>query len=150
MRKNLQTYRQVNVESGVLASDPHKIILMMFDGALMSIAEAKGAIERKDLAAKSTALTKAINIFCALRDSLDKESQPEISSNFENLYTYCIDTIIELSISLDQEGLDEIINFIKPLRDAWSQMPESAKQEGISLLREKNFKQDRTAALAGG
>ena len=149
MRKNLQTYRQVNIESGILASDPHKIILMMFDGALMSIAEAKGAIERKDLAIKSKSLTKAINILCALRDSLDKESQPEISSNFENLYNYCIDTLIELSTSLELSGFDEIIDFIKPLRDAWSKMPESSKQEGISLLSEKNFKQDQAAAIAG-
>jgi flagellar protein FliS len=147
MRKNLKTYRQVNIESGLLSSDPHQIILMMFDGALMGIAEAKGAIERKDLAEKSKAITKAINIFSALRESLDKESEPVISDNFDNLYAYCINTLIDLSISLDIDGLQAISDFIKPLRDAWSQMPEASKQEGMSLL--KNRDQHETKAAAG-
>lgn len=146
MRKNLQTYRQVNVESGVLSSDPHKIILMMFDGALTAIAEAKGAIERKDLESKSKSITKAINIFSALRESLDKESEPEISDNFDNLYSYCIDNLIDLSISMNLDGLDEIIAFIKPVRDAWFQMPESAKQDGMTLLKSKEQKQVQVAA----
>ena len=98
MRKNLKTYRQVNIESGVLSSDPHKIVLMMFDGALTAIAEAKGAFERKDLESKSKAITKAINIFSALRESLDKESEPTISDNFDNLYAYCIGNLIDLSV----------------------------------------------------
>lgn len=147
MRKNLKTYRQVNIESGVLSSDPHKIVLMMFDGALTAIAEAKGAIERKDLESKSKAITKAINIFSALRESLDKESEPTISDNFDNLYAYCIGNLIDLSVSLDLSGLDEISSFIKPVRDAWSQMPESAKQEGMTLLKSKEHNQ---ASLAAG
>lgn len=147
MRKNLKTYRQVNIESGVLSSDPHKIILMMFDGALMGIAEAKGAIERNDLEAKSKSITKAINIFSALRESLDKESEPTISDNFDNLYSYCINTLIELSISLDPVGLDEVSEFIKPLRDAWSQMPEASKQEGMTLL--KNREQQEAQVASG-
>ncbi len=146
MRKNLQTYRKVNIESGVLSSDPHQLILMMFDGALRAIAEAKGAIERKDLASKSTAITKAINIFSALRESLDKESEPVISENFDNLYAYCITSLIDLSISLDLDGLDEISAFIKPIRDAWSQMPESAKQEGMNLIKNKEQNQAQLAA----
>ena len=146
MRKNLQTYRQVNVESAILASDPHKIILMMLDGAMMSLAEAKGAIERNDLEAKSKEFTKAINILSALRDSLDNESEPEISENFDNLYSYCIDRLVDLSVSLDLSGLDEIITFIRPLRDAWSQMPEEAKQEGISRINDRNLQQDCVAA----
>ncbi|UUO23148.1 flagellar export chaperone FliS [Colwellia sp. M166] len=146
MRKNLQTYRKVNIESGVLSSDPHQLILMMFDGALRAIAEAKGAIERKDLASKSIAITKAINIFSALRESLDKESEPKISENFDNLYTYCITKLIDLSISLKVEGLDEISAFIRPIRDAWSQMPESSKQEGISLIKNKEHSQAQLAA----
>jgi len=146
MRKNLQTYNKVNVESGVLSSDPHKVVLMMFDGALTAIAEAKGAIERKDLATKSKCLIKAINIFSALRESLDKESEPTISENFDNLYAYCIGNLIELSVSLDLSGLDEISAFIKPVRDAWSQMPESAKQDGMTLLKNRDHSETQLAA----
>ncbi len=145
MRNNLKAYKQVNVESALLASDPHQVILMMFDGALSGIAEAKGAIERKNMELKSKSLTKAINIFTALQDSLDEKSQPEISKHFSGLYSYCINQLIELSISQDIEGLNDIIQLVKPLREAWSQMPEAAKQEGITLLKDKDAKQDNIA-----
>lgn len=42
MRQNLQAYKKVNIDSNILASDPHKIIVMMFDGVLQSISQAKG------------------------------------------------------------------------------------------------------------
>jgi len=145
MRNNLKAYKKVNVDSALLASDPHQVILMMFDGALSAIAEAKGAIERKDMELKSKSLTKAINIFTALQDSLDVESQPEISQHFSGLYSYCISQLIELSISQNIDGLDEIINLVKPIQEAWSQMPEEAKQEGITLLKDKESKQDNIA-----
>jgi len=141
MRNNLKAYNKVNVESGILASDPHVIVLMMLDGALGAIAQAKGAIERKDLENKSALITKAINIISALRESLDKESEPEISKHFDDLYSYCIARLGELTISMEVAGFDELIQLLKPLRDAWEQMPEAAKQEGIQKLNEKNASQ---------
>ncbi len=141
MRSNLKAYKKVNVESGILASDPHMIILMMLDGALGAIAQTKGAFERKDFEAKSALISKAINIFSALRESLDKESQPQISQHFDDLYSYCIIRLGDLSVSMEPEGLDELIGLVKPLRDAWEQMPEDAKQEGINMLNEKNAAQ---------
>ena len=42
MRRNLKAYNNVNIESTMLAADPHKVVLMMLDGALESMAQAKG------------------------------------------------------------------------------------------------------------
>ena len=53
MRQNLKAYKQVNLHSSLLESNPHQVILMMFDGALQSISVAKGAIERKNFELKS-------------------------------------------------------------------------------------------------
>ena len=137
MRQNLKAYKKVNVESSMLAADPHQVVLMMFDGALESIALAKGAIERKDFSTKSAMMTKAINIFTALQNALDKESEPKISENFEFLYGYCIERLNDVNISLDVAGIDEVNSFIKPLRDAWKEMPEASRQEGLDLLKQK-------------
>ena len=138
MRKNLTAYKKVDIDSSILESDPHQLILLMFDGMLQGIAVAKGAIERKDFELKSKSLTKAINILEALIQSLDFDAEPEISKNFEVMYSYCIDCLLEASHSLDLAKLDEVIDMIKPVRNAWSEMPESSKQEGFSLLSAKN------------
>ncbi|SEK49689.1 flagellar protein FliS [Colwellia chukchiensis] len=138
MRQNLKAYKQVDVNSSLLESNPHQIILMMFDGMLQGIAVAKGAIERKDYELKAKSISKAINILQALRQSLDFESQPEISNNFDVMYSYCIDKLTDISVSLDVDGFAEVVDMLKPLRDAWFAMPESGKQEGLTLLAEKN------------
>lgn len=145
MRQNLQAYKKVNVESSMLAADPHQIILMMLDGALESMANAKGAIERKDLAVKSQMMTKAVNILTALQNSLDKEAEPTISENFSTLYDYCINNLNEANISLDTSIIDEVHTFLSPLRDAWKEMPESSKQEGLDLLKQKDQTREAVA-----
>lgn len=145
MRQNLQAYKKVNVESSMLAADPHQVILMMLDGALESMANAKGAIERKDLAMKSQMMTKAVNILTALQNSLDKEAEPTISENFSTLYDYCINQLNEANISLDVSIIDEVYTFLSPLRDAWKEMPESSKQEGLDLLKQKEQSREAVA-----
>ena len=147
MRKSLKAYNQVNIESSLLAANPHQIILMMYDGLLESIAKGKGAIERKDLETKSKMLTKAVNILAALDNSLDAKAEPEISKNFSALYGFCIDKLNEISISMDTQGLDQVIEFLKPLRDAWKDMPETSKQEGIELLKQKDQQPTVIAAV---
>lgn len=137
MRKNLKAYNKVSVETNLLEANPHQVILMMYDGLLKSIAIAKGAIERKDLALKSESITKALDILSALRHSLDFNSEPKISQNFDELYAYCIDRLVDISVSLDSEAIDEITTLLKPIRDAWFEMPEAAKQAGFTLLQEK-------------
>jgi flagellar protein FliS len=138
MRQNLKAYKKVDIESTIMSSEPHQIILMMFDGALQSLAISKGAIERKDYELKSQMVSKFINIVSALRSSLDFDSEPVVSKRFDDLYIYCIDVINDLSISMDANGIDGIIELIKPLRNAWSEMPEASKQEGHDLLKEKH------------
>jgi flagellar protein FliS len=138
MRQNLKAYKKVDIESTIMSSEPHQIILMMFDGALPSLAIAKGAIERKDYELKSQMVSKFINIVSALRNSLDFDAEPVVSKRFDDLYIYCIDVINDASISMDANGVDGIIELIKPLRNAWSEMPEASKQEGHELLKEKN------------
>ncbi|WP_448563701.1 flagellar export chaperone FliS [Thalassotalea ganghwensis] len=138
MRKNLKAYNQVNIDSTLMAADPHQVILMMYDGLLESIAKVKGAIERKDLAVKSQMITKAVNILSALDNALDAEAEPKISETFSSLYQYCIQRLNDTNITLEVAALDEVTNLLKPIRDAWREIPEDAKQEGFELLKKKD------------
>ena len=53
-------YSKVGVETGVAAADPHKLILMLFDGAILAVSAASTAMAQKDIAAKGQAASKAI------------------------------------------------------------------------------------------
>jgi len=137
MRKNLKAYKQVDTESAIIASDPHTIISMLFNGVFESISVAKGAISRNELELKSQQLNKAMSIIRSLQDCLDHEAEPKISDNFYQLYGYCVSRLLDASVSLDVEILDEVVGLLKPLSEAWQSMPSAAKDEGISLLKSK-------------
>ncbi|MFT5294061.1 MAG: flagellar protein FliS [Colwellia sp.] len=138
MRQNLKAYKKVDIESSIMSSEPHQIIVMMFDGALQSLAIAKGAIDRKDFELKSQSISKFSNIISALRNSLDFDAEPVVSQNFDELYVYCLDVINDISVSMDASRINDIIELLKPLRNAWFEMSETDKKEGHSLLIEKN------------
>ncbi|MBI2225220.1 MAG: flagellar protein FliS, partial [Betaproteobacteria bacterium] len=40
MNNPVSAYQRVGVETGVEAADPHKLILMLFEGARLALAEA--------------------------------------------------------------------------------------------------------------
>jgi flagellar protein FliS len=137
MRNNIRTYQNINVVSAINSADPHSIISMLFDGIFKSVSIAKGAINRKEFEVKSKELNKAMSILRSLQDSLDMESEPEISTSFNDLYTYCIERLTQVSVSLDCGIIDEVVDLLKPLADAWKNIPESDKEEGHTLLKSK-------------
>ncbi|MEY8214835.1 MAG: flagellar export chaperone FliS [Colwellia sp.] len=137
MRNNIKQYQTINRESGIISADPHTIISMLYNGIFESISVAKGAIERKDFDTKSKQLNKAMSILRSLQNSLDNKSEPKISSNFYELYAYCIDLLTDVSSSLDCAKLDEVIELLKPLAEAWKNISEKDKKEGLSLLKSK-------------
>ncbi|MFD2168131.1 flagellar export chaperone FliS [Thalassotalea euphylliae] len=138
MRKNIKAYARVNVESGLMDANPHQVILMMYNGILDCIANAKGAIERKDIQLKTAQVSKAIALLEALQSALDMDAEPQISTNFYELYAYCIDKFIDVNVDMNVDTLAHIDDLLRPLRDAWSQMSEDDKQTGIDLLKQKN------------
>lgn len=139
MRSSLKSYQKVNRDSSLSAADPHTVILMLFDGILESISVAKGAVSRNDLLMKSKSINKAMSILRSLQDSLDRKTEPQISENFYALYNYCIDRLVDASTSLDVVVFDEVVNLLKPIRDAWKEMPEDGKQEGLVKIQQRDL-----------
>ncbi len=137
MRNNLKTYQQISKESNLIASDPHQVISLLYNGIFESLKLSKIAIKNKDFELKAKQFSKAINIIRSLQDSLDFESEPVISKNFSDLYLYCISTLVDASVSLDIKRVDEVINLLEPLSNAWKNIPEEEKQKGLVLIRAK-------------
>ena len=65
--KGINAYKKGNLKQDVANADPHKLTLMLLQGALDRIAYAKGAMERKELQEKATFISKATAIIIHLR-----------------------------------------------------------------------------------
>ena len=119
----LNEYVVTKNESALTDATPHKLIGMLFDGALESIAKASGAITSGDIAAKGEAIGKAMTIVENLRTMLDLEQGGEIAANLEQIYDYIGRRLLQASSSKDAGLLKEVAVLLREVKDGWDSIP---------------------------
>ncbi|MBO1255252.1 flagellar export chaperone FliS [Alteromonas sp. 5E99-2] len=134
----INAYKKGNLKQDIANADPHRLTLMLMQGALDRLAYAKGAIERKEFESKSELLSRVTAIFMNLRDTIDLEVGGELSQNLYSLYDYMIDQIGKAHIENSLEPIDEVIHLFSPIRDAWVQIPQSAKDDAYQMKLQNN------------
>lgn len=116
----LNSYAALEVETGVESASPQRLIIMLYDGALKSVYTARAAFERRDVAAKGAALSKAISIIDqGLRAALNVEAGGEIAQNLVALYDYISSRLLHANLKNDIESLDEAARLLTELKHAW-------------------------------
>lgn len=133
----INAYRKGNLKQDIANADPHKLTLMLMQGALDRIAYAKGAMERREYELKSQYISRVTAILINLRDTLDLKVGGETAENLFALYDYMIERLNLAHVKNDLKMLDEVTNLLTPIRDAWVQIPEEAKQEAYEAQRQK-------------
>lgn len=123
MTNRAKAYATVEVETSVLAANPHKLILMLFDGALQAIATASLAMESKDIPTKGASISRAIEIITnGLRASLDADAGGQLAEQLRSLYDYMADRLLYANLHNSRPALDEVAGLLRELRDAWHQI----------------------------
>ncbi|OGT01274.1 MAG: flagellar export chaperone FliS [Gallionellales bacterium RIFCSPLOWO2_12_FULL_59_22] len=126
----IRNYTKVGVESGVLAADPHILISMLYQGVLLAIANARSGILRKDIPAKSAAISKAIKIINeGLIASLDKNAGGELAQNLSSLYGYMCMRLIDANLKDDTGALDEVSHLLNDIKGAWESIRPAVMQQ---------------------
>lgn len=116
----IKAYSSVGLESSMNAADPHKLIAMLFQGALLAIANAKNGILRKDIAAKGKAISHAIRIIDeGLKACLDKNVGGELAQDLDAIYAYMCVRLVNANLNNDIEILDEITRLLGEIKGAW-------------------------------
>ncbi|MFD0943845.1 flagellar export chaperone FliS [Savagea faecisuis] len=115
--------------NAVNTSTPGELTLMLYNGALKFIEQAKRAINEKNITEKNTAIQKAQAIVTELMITLDR-SVP-IAENMLVLYDYVNNRLIEANIHNNVERLDEATEIMTEFRDTW--------KEVIQIQRKKQY-----------
>jgi flagellar secretion chaperone FliS len=127
---SLAAYQSVATHGGVAAADPHRLIVMLMDGALERIASARCAIQAGAIESKAGLLHRTVAIIDELRSSLNFEAGGEIAQNLGALYDYCSRQLMRANLENRIELLDEVSNLLRELRSAWILLPGSARAPG--------------------
>lgn len=116
-------YAKVGVETGVSAASPHKLILMLFDGAIMTLGSAQRHMAEKSIAAKGQDISKAIEIITnGLRVSLNLEAGGELAERLDALYDYMTIRLLHANLHNDPAAIEEVSRLLGELRSAWEEI----------------------------
>ncbi|HWT71658.1 MAG TPA: flagellar export chaperone FliS [Oxalicibacterium sp.] len=120
MQSGAQAYAKVGMETGVVAATPHKLIVMLFEGAQIALVGALQHMERGEIAEKGKAISKAIMIIeNGLRASLDKSVGGDIALNLDALYGYMSNRLLLANLNNQAELIQEVQVLLADIKDAW-------------------------------
>ncbi len=123
----LATYHSVATHGGVAAADPHRLIVMLMDGALERIAQARGCIEIGAAGEKARLLHRAVAIVMELRQCLDHQQGGAIAANLDSLYEYMCRQLMSASLDNSVDTLNEVAKLLGEIRLAWLALPADAR-----------------------
>lgn len=128
-RNGANAYAKVGIETGVVAASPHKLIVMLFDGALAAVATALQHMNTGNIAGKGQAISKAISIIdSGLRASLDHNAGGEVAMNLDALYEYMSNRLMLANLNNQADLLEEVQRLLQELRSAWEAIAPAATQ----------------------
>ncbi len=113
-------YARVGVETSVNAASAHKLIELLFNGFIESIALARGAMRNRQIEAKGKAIGRAARIVEeGLKAGLDMQAGGKLAEDLSALYAYVAVRLTYANLRNDESVLDECVSLINPLREAW-------------------------------
>ena len=129
-RQGINAYARVGLETGVIAASPHRLILMLFEGARVALSSALVHMKNGETVAKGESLSKAISIISSgLQASLDVNSGGELAQRLYALYDYMSRRLVLANLHNNPEYVEEVAGLLAELSGAWEMIGTAAGGE---------------------
>lgn len=116
-------YSKVGLETGVDIANPHRLILMLLDGAILSLGSAAQAMREKQVAEKGKLISGAIDIISGgLQASVDVQAGGELSERLIALYDYMCQRLLYANLHNDPAAIEEVSGLLGEIRSAWEEI----------------------------
>ena len=112
----------------IMTASPGQLTLMLYDGAIKFCNLAIMGVEKKDIPMAHTNIRKVENIITEFRSSLNFKYP--VAQDFDNVYRYLYDRLVEANIHKDKEILEEVLSHLRTMRDTWEEVMKRAKHAG--------------------
>jgi flagellar protein FliS len=128
VQSGANAYAKVGMETGVIAANPHKLIVMLFEGAQIALNNALQHMQAGNIPEKGKAISKAIAIIeNGLRASLDKTVGGQLVLNLDALYEYMNNQLLLANMNNQAEVIQEVQVLLRDIQGAWEEIaPKSA------------------------
>lgn len=123
--KGYSTYNN----SKILTASPAELTLMLYEGAIKFCNVALMGLEANDLEKAHNGILRAERIVNEFRMTLDFKY--EVSKDFDSVYVYIMDCLIQSNLKKDKEKLEEALKYLRIMRDTWKEVMKLAKEQKV-------------------
>jgi flagellar protein FliS len=118
-------YKKASVES----ASKEKILLMLYEGAIKFVKQAKEANAEKKIKERGELIGRAYDIVMELTTSLDFKVGGSVAQNLEQLYIYILEELTRANITGQEKHLDNSLKILNILYDGWLKAVEQVKKK---------------------
>lgn len=126
---------QAYAEGSLLNSDPVRLVISLYEGAIKSVQQARECLKAGDIWGRSRSITRGIQILAELMISLDHEKGGEVSQNLKRLYSYMQSRLLEAHAKKTEEPIAEVEQLLRTLLEGWQGVAELKQAELPSEIR---------------
>jgi flagellar protein FliS len=127
MPRGADAYRRVEAES----RSPLELVVMLYEGALRFLADAREAHGRRDFIARGNSLSRALAIIAELQNTLNLKDGGAVAAELDRLYTYITWRLMDVNAKQDGTALDEAHKILSTLCEGWSQTARGVPQGAV-------------------
>jgi len=126
-------YARLGLRTDIETASPHRLILLLLDGALEKLRTARLAMQRGNIAAKGSNISWAMSIIDGLRASLDLQRGGQIAANLDALYDYMNRTLVGANLRNEIERVEEVERLLGEIRAGWKGIEKQVEQPRETL-----------------
>ena len=116
--RGAMAYQKVEAQS----RSPLELVVMLYDGAIRFLSEARQPHERNDHRGRATGVSKAMAIAGELRSTLNVDEGSSLALELDRLYDYMFGRLLEVTSKRDMSGVEEVERLLVTVREGWVQV----------------------------
>jgi flagellar secretion chaperone FliS len=121
------TYKSIQVTT----TDRGRLLLMMYEGAIKFLKQAKMGIDENDIPKFCRFLSKGQAIIAELMNTLDFEKGGTIARDLDRLYDFMLFYLTESNLHRDAQRVSKVIGLLDIIYSAYKQIIEGEKKAAV-------------------
>ncbi len=126
MKQQLAQQQYVTTQVGT--ADRLQLVIMLYDGAISFLGQAREKMAAQDAAGKGLLIGRALDIIAELNASLNFQAGQELAANLFHLYNFLTSHLTKANLNWDLQALEESLAVLQQLREAWVEVAHRARR----------------------
>jgi len=114
------SYREVELRDQVNTGDPYQFAIVMVQGAITFLAQAKASLLENKIPVKAAKLSRVYDIILYVKTMLDFEGGGEIVKNIDGLLDFVLDRVVTANVNNEVKEIEDALKILTEVKECFA------------------------------